>query len=58
MSEKRKDMQPYLLLLLLVSAFVLAAILIKRCMPDKDQDEFLDTYLEEMYDGLDKYDPV
>lgn len=56
--NKKRDIKAYLILILVLSAFFFLAMFIDRKLEPSHHSEDYDEYLEEVYDGLERYDPV
>lgn len=55
--EKRDNILAHLAFIAIVSSFIGLAFLVKKCEPEREHDELYDEYLEEKYDGMERYDP-
>ena len=56
--RKRRDKFVGVLYFVLYCALcIMIAVLVHRCHPDDVHDEDYDEYLEEYYDGAERYDP-
>ena len=47
-----------LIILLYIAIMIGIALAIKNCMPDKEYDPEYEEYLNDVYDGASRYDPV
>ena len=56
--RQRDKMAGYLLFIAFISAFILLALFVKKCVPEDHYDEDYEEYLNEYYDGAERYDPV